>query len=89
MNEYLEELRDDDPKAFSKLLTEAKSRRLVDGRKLAVDKMKAAKIYTQEINRQNAEFNKSVLKSAFSESKPEILGQSVKPSKQEVIMKLM
>jgi len=51
--------------------------------------MKAAKIYTQEINRQNAEFNKSVLKSAFSESKPEILGQSVKPSKQEVIMKLM
>lgn len=30
-----------------------------------------------------------MLKSAFSESKPEILGQSVKPSKQEVIMKLM
>lgn len=36
LNEYLEELRDDDPKLFSKLVDEARSRRLVDGRKLAV-----------------------------------------------------
>ena len=37
LNEYLEELRDDDPKAFSKLVDEARSRRLVDGKRLALD----------------------------------------------------
>jgi len=36
--------------------------------------MKAAKKYTKDINRQNAEYNKNVLKNAFSQSKPEILG---------------
>jgi hypothetical protein len=31
LNEYLEDLRDGDPKAFSKLINDARSRRLVDG----------------------------------------------------------